>query len=61
MLNYMSYVQDLCSLYGNIKAKHNITPDKSIDETLGRVDLIIGQMHFGLEHARPLYPSKYFW
>ena len=60
MLNYMSYAQDLCTLYGNIKLKHNITPDKSIQETLGRVDLIIAQMHFGLEHPRPLYPSKYF-
>jgi len=57
MLNYVSYAQDLCSLYGNIKAKHNVTPDKSIHETLGRVDLIIGQMHFGLEHPRPLYPN----
>ena len=59
MLNYMTYAQELCSRYSNIKAKHNITPDKSIHETLGRVDLIIGQTYFGLEHPRPFYPSKY--
>ena len=60
MSNYLAYAQDLCSVFGNVKLKHNITPEKSIQETLGRVDLIIGQMHFGLEHPRPLYPSEYF-
>ena len=59
MSNYLAYAQDFCPPYGNLKAKYNITPDKSLEETLGRVDLIIGQMHFGLEHPRPLYPSKY--
>ena len=63
LLQWMSmsdlYSRYLCPLYGKIKAKHNITPDKSIQETLGRADLIIGQMPFGLEHPRPIYPSKY--
>lgn len=54
---YDLYSSTLCSIYGKIKAKHNITPDKSIQETLGRVDLIIGQMPFGLEHPRPLNPN----
>ena len=56
---YITYAQDLCPLYGKVKAKHNITPEKSIQETLGRVDMIISQVPFGLEHPRPFYPSKY--
>ena len=55
---YWYYLQDFCPLYGNIKAKYNITPNKSIHETLGRADLIIGQVPFGLEHPRPVHPSK---
>ena len=58
---YWYYLQDLCSLYGKIKAKYNITSNKSIQETLGRADLIIGQMPFGLEHPRPVHPSKSFY
>ena len=57
---YLSYSQDLCSIYDKIKAKYNITPNKSIQETLGRADMVIGQMNFGLEHPRPLHPSEYF-
>ena len=60
MKMYNLYSCELSSLYGKIKAKHNIMPDKSIQETLGRVDLVIAQIPFGLEHPRPLYPSKYF-
>ena len=58
---YWYYLQDFCPLYGNIKAKYNITPNKSIQETLGRADLIIGQVPFGLEHPRPVHPSKWFF
>ena len=57
---YLSYSQDLCPIYDKIKAKYNITPNKSIQETLGRADMVIGQMNFGLEHPRPLHPSEYF-
>ena len=57
---YLSYSQDLCPIYDKIKAKYNITPNKSIQETLGRADMVIGQMNFGLEYPRPLYPSEYF-
>ena len=59
-LLYVTYTYDMCPLYDKIKAKHNITPKKSIQETLGRVDMIISQVHFGLELPRPLYPSKDF-
>ena len=53
------YVFDLCPTFSELKKKHNITTNKSIQETLGRVDMIISQMDFTLEHARPLFPSKY--
>ena len=56
---YVLFARHFCSLFDKVKTKHGITPDRSIQETLGRVDMIIGQMHFGLEHPRPLYPSKY--
>ena len=61
ILLHWYYMQDFCPLYGNIKAKYNITPNKSIHETLGRADLIIGQVPFGLEHPRPVHPSKWFF
>ena len=59
MSRYLFYINDLCPTLNEIKTKHNITPNKNIQETLGRVDLIIGQMPFMLEHPRPLFPSKY--
>ena len=58
MLLYHFYIYELCPSFDQIKTKHNITPDKTIQETLSRVDLIIGQMDFTLEHPRPLLPSK---
>ena len=58
MSMYWFYINDLCPKFDEIKTKHNITPNKNIQETLGRVDLIIGQMPFTLEHPRPLLPSK---
>ena len=55
---YYSYIYDLCPSFNEVKTRHNITPDKTIQETLGRVDMIIGQMDFTLEYPRPLLPSK---
>ena len=49
----------ICPFYEEIKVRHNIAPNKSIRETLGRVDLIIGQVDFPIEAPRPLLPSKY--
>lgn len=54
---YVSYIYDLCPTFEKIKTKHNITPDKSIQETLGTVDMIIGQANFFIEKPRPLYPN----
>ena len=58
MLFYHFYIYDLCPSFNEIKTRHSITPDKTIQETLSRVDMIIGQMDFTLEYPRPLLPSK---
>ena len=55
---YHLYVFYLCPLFNEVKTRHGITPDKPIQETLGRVDLIVSQMDFTLEYPRPLLPSK---
>ena len=52
------YVFDLCPTFNELKKRHNITPNKSVQETLGRVDMIISQVAFTLEQPRPLLPSK---
>ena len=60
MLWYGFFIYDLCPLFNGLKVKHGITPSKNIYETLGRVDLVLGQMDFSLEgQPRPLLPSKY--
>ena len=60
MLMYLYYIYDICPMFNELKVKHGITPGKSIYETLGRVDLVRGQMDFSLEgQPRPLLPSKY--
>ena len=58
---YFSYSHDLCASFGHVKAKHNIKPEKSIQETLSKVDMVISQVPFGfgLEDPRSVYPSKY--
>ena len=58
MLMYYSYVYYFCPSFNEVKSRHNITPSKTIQETLGRVDMIIGQMDFTLEFPRPVLPSK---
>ena len=59
MLWYGFFIYDLCPMFNGLKVKHGITPNKKIHETLGRVDLILGQMDFVLEDPRPLLPSKF--
>ena len=58
MLLYVFYIYDVCPIYNELKVKHGITPSKNIHETLGRLDLVLGQMDFVLGHPRPLLPSK---
>ena len=60
MLLYVYHIYDLCPMFNELKVKHGITPNKNIYETLGRVDLVLGQMDFVLDgQPRPLLPSKY--
>ena len=59
MLWYALYIYDVCPMFNELKVKYGITPSKNIHETLGRVDLVLGQMDFVLEDPRPLLPSKY--
>ncbi|XP_074623673.1 2-hydroxyacylsphingosine 1-beta-galactosyltransferase-like isoform X1 [Acropora palmata] len=56
---YFSYSHDLCASFGHVKAKHNIKPEKSIQETLSKVDMVISQVPFGfgLEDPRSVYPN----
>lgn len=44
--------------FQELKAKYEITPQKGLYETLGRVDLIISQKPLILEYPRPLMPCK---
>lgn len=45
--------------FHDLKKRYNITPQETVYETLGRVDLIISQKPFILEYPRPLFPSKF--
>lgn len=57
--SYVMFHYSFCPRYGEIKTKHNIAPQDSCEVTLGKVDLIIGQMEFPIESPRPLLPSRY--
>ena len=59
IVTHMAFHFVICPAYDEVKVKHDIAPNKSIRETLGRVDLIIGQVDFPIEVPRPLLPSKY--
>ncbi|KAL9988795.1 hypothetical protein ACROYT_G003283 [Oculina patagonica] len=54
---YVVHIYYLCPMFNKVKTKHNITPNNDIQETLGRVDMIISQMDFTLEPARPIFPN----
>jgi len=43
--------------FHDLKKRYNITPQETVYETLGRVDLIISQKPFILEYPRPLFPN----
>lgn len=55
---YLVYHFRTAPPFKELKDKYNISPKRSLYETLGRVDLIIGQMGFFLDYPRPLLPSK---
>jgi hypothetical protein len=45
-------------LYGELKAKYKIKPEKSIRETIATVDMILLTMSIITDHAQPILPSK---
>lgn len=47
------------SFYQELKEKHNITPEKSLQQTFDSVDIIIVQTNFAIDYPRPLLPSEY--
>lgn len=55
---YLAFHVGMAPPFKELKEKHNITPDRSLYETLNRVDLIIAQMGFFLDYPRPILPSK---
>lgn len=55
---YLSFHVGMVPPYKELKDKYNITPNRSLYETLNRVDLTIAQLGFFLDYPRPLLPSK---
>lgn len=55
---YLTFHIGMAPPFKELKNRYNITPDRSLYETLVKVDLIIAQMGFFLEYPRPLLPSK---
>ena len=58
ILNYWAYYNGIVPYYQDLKDRYKIEPDKSLHVILNSVDLIIGQMGFFLDYARPVLPSK---
>lgn len=59
ILVYWAFNHGMVPPFHDLKERYNIEPDKSIYETLGRVDLILSQKPFILEYPRPVLPSKF--
>ena len=55
---YLAFHVGMVPSYKELKDKYQIAPNRDVHETLGRVDLIIGQMGFFLDYPRPILPSK---
>lgn len=55
---YLAFHLGMVPPYKELKDKYQIGPNKDLYETLGRVDLIIGQVGFFLDYPRPILPSK---
>ena len=51
----------LLSIYQDLKERHNITPDKTLQQTFDTVDIIIVQTNFAIDYPRPLLPSEYIY
>ena len=59
ILVYWAFHRGMVPPFHELKERYNISPERSIREILGSVDLILSEKPFVLEYARPLLPSKY--
>lgn len=59
ILVYWAFNYGMVPPFHDLKKRYDITPQETIFETLGRVDLMISQKPFILEYPRPLLPSKF--
>lgn len=55
---YLAFHIGMVPPFKKLKDKYQITPNRGLYESLGRVDLIIAQMGFFLDYPRPILPSK---
>lgn len=55
---YLAFHVGMVPPFKELKDKYQITHNRGLYETLGRVDLIIGQVGFFLDYPRPILPSK---
>ena len=58
ILSYFMFYKVMSPPFQDLKDRYKIAPNKDLHEILNRVDLIIGQMGFFLDFARPVLPSK---
>ena len=57
LLHRTTFPLQLHQVYAGLKKKHNITPEKTLDDTFQRVDIIIVQSD-PLDYPRPHLPSE---
>lgn len=57
ILVYWAFNYGMVPPFHDLKKRYDITPQETIFETLGRVDLMISQKPFILEYPRPLLPN----
>ena len=57
LLGRMTTSKLLHSVYGGLKEKYNITPEKTLQQTLQKVDIVLVQSD-PLDYPRPHLPSK---
>jgi len=54
---YLAFHVGMVPPFKELKDKYKITHNRGLYETLGRVDLIIGQVGFFLDYPRPILPN----
>ena len=57
LVNRISFSRIVTNVYSDLKEKHNITPEKSLEQTWQKVDLVLVETE-AYDYPRPLLPSK---